>query len=125
MKKKIISKIQDNRRATFQGVQYNEGATFQEWQDNEGATFKGWQVNRGATFEGWQYNEGATFKKWQDNERATLKKGMLIKDMVIINKNSELSKKIKKFSKNRRRSECTLTNFYEWLKEELKQEVEE
>ena len=85
-------------------------------------TIKETQDNAGATFKAGQYNIGATFKGLQDNEEATFKRDILIKNMTIINGNTELSRKIKKFSKNRELKECTLTNFYEWLKKELKVE---
>jgi hypothetical protein len=113
-----FKEAQDNTGATFEGWQYNTEATFKEEQDNERATFKEAQNNGGATFEGWQDNTGATFKEAQNNIRATFQEDILIKNMIIGDENTEISKAIKEFSKDKEFYECTLTAFYEWVNEQ-------
>ena len=115
---KAYKEIQDNEHATYKEWQFNKDATFKRVQFNEGATFEEWQDNQRATFKGMQDNEYATFEGWQDNEGATFKEDLLIKNIVIRDENTELSKAIKEFSKDKDWDECTLTSFFEWVKEQ-------
>jgi len=86
-----------------------------EVQDNVGAIFKHWQNNVGAKFKKGQDNTKAIFEQGQDNAGAILRKDIIIRNMVIVNRNTRVSKLIREFSKDRDWKDCSLTNFTEWL----------